>query len=353
MTEAVYVVDHTRTIRYWNQAAERLTGFAAADVVGRHCRDGILNHVDDDGGSLCATGCPLLHTMLDGQVRQARLYLHHAAGHRVPVDVRASALRAADGTIEGAVETFSRSAEPTPGAAWLQDLLTQAEREAATDELTGLANRRAAGRVLAKYLPDFGHRDLHGARHDLALGGVPDANPDDTHPVTSGRSIDSSAPAARCCQPSVAVLYLDVDHFKAVNDTYGHAVGDDVLRLVARTLQACARANDTVARWGGEEFVVIAPLSCPDGRAGHGALAGANAHRDAATRMAERLRRLVGTAWATTAQGRLRVSVSIGVALAMPQDTPAALIERADRAMLAAKAHGRNRVRMAPPPRTR
>ena len=69
MSEAVYIVDTDPTITYWNPAAERLTGFSAGEVIGRHSRDGILNHVDDAGQVTCQANCPLPGTISDGQPR--------------------------------------------------------------------------------------------------------------------------------------------------------------------------------------------------------------------------------------------------------------------------------------------
>ena len=107
MSEGVDAVDADRRITYWNSAAERLTGYRAVDVVGRLCRDNVLNHIDDVGTELCLADCPLMFTMRDGQARgEARLFLHHRDGHRVPVAVRVAALRSPEGTIVGAVEVF-------------------------------------------------------------------------------------------------------------------------------------------------------------------------------------------------------------------------------------------------------
>ena len=106
MSEAVYVVDTDRMITYWHPAAERLTGFSAAEVIGRHCRDGVLNHVDDAGQLMCQASCPLQATISDGQPRTVSLFLHHRDGHRVPVAISTAALRDADGQVRGAVEVF-------------------------------------------------------------------------------------------------------------------------------------------------------------------------------------------------------------------------------------------------------
>lgn len=122
-----------------------------------------------------------------------------------------------------------------------------------------------------------------------------------------------------------AVALMDVDHFKAINDRFGHPAGDEVLRRVAGLLRANSRASDTVGRWGGEEFLLLCP--------------GASA--EAAVAHAENLRRLVAAAFADD----FAVTASFGVAVAQPGEEPEAAVARADRALYAAKADGRNAVR--------
>lgn len=126
-----------------------------------------------------------------------------------------------------------------------------------------------------------------------------------------------------------ALLAIDIDHFKQVNDRWGHPAGDAVLVNVAQVLLTSSRAFDAVGRLGGEEFVVLLPRTD---------LAGA-------TRLAERLRAQLADAEILWKQQPLRVTVSIGVALASDaDDPPAQLMERADAALYRAKAAGRNRV---------
>jgi len=129
----------------------------------------------------------------------------------------------------------------------------------------------------------------------------------------------------------VSLLMIDIDHFKAINDHYGHPVGDDVLRALAATLAASLRAGDVCGRLGGEEFAVVLPDEDLEGAA-------ASAERLRAT--IERLQ--VGT---HTPHGRVAFTVSIGVA-ALPRDgdTLEALLERADARLYRAKEGGRNRV---------
>jgi diguanylate cyclase (GGDEF)-like protein len=124
------------------------------------------------------------------------------------------------------------------------------------------------------------------------------------------------------------VILLDVDHFKAINDRYGHNKGDEVLAGVAEIIQSNVRNNDTVGRWGGEEFLVICP----------------RIDRHDISRLAERLRSRVSS---TTGSGRVPVTVSGGAALHRQKESIEQLIGRADRMLYQAKSLGRNRVMVA------
>lgn len=136
--------------------------------------------------------------------------------------------------------------------------------------------------------------------------------------------------ARRFSQP-LSLMFIDIDHFKRINDTYGHPTGDEVLRVVASTVQNCARACDTVARYGGEELAVILPQTELEG----------------AAILAERLREAIMelAIQETSGPRTVRLSASVGVAQLQDEDiTPGDLLERADRAVYAAKRQGRNQV---------
>ena len=106
IADGVYVVDKDRRISLWNKAAERITGFTAEEVEGRSCAQSLLTHTDCSGKSLCKADCPLAITLVDGEVRQAVVNLHHKSGHRIPVHVDISPVRNEQGQVIGAVETF-------------------------------------------------------------------------------------------------------------------------------------------------------------------------------------------------------------------------------------------------------
>jgi diguanylate cyclase (GGDEF)-like protein len=157
------------------------------------------------------------------------------------------------------------------------------DRQVETDPLTGLPNRRALQRAL----------------DECVEAGV-----------------------------EIAVLVLDVDHFKRVNDTHGHDGGDAVLREIARRLEGCVRSPDLVARTGGEEFAVLLP----------------DTSIDAARTVAERIRGRVRNAPIVLGSASLAVSVSVGCAHGAASDE---LLRVADRAMYEAKRAGRDRVLIA------
>jgi len=138
--------------------------------------------------------------------------------------------------------------------------------------------------------------------------------------------------AARYAKP-YALMMLDIDHFKQVNDTHGHPAGDVVLKTLANILRKQLRDVDLAARYGGEEFVVVFP----------------EISGEAAKKVAERARRAIAATPFRLPDGReIGVMVSIGVS-SYPKDadTPQGVVERADRALYAAKEAGRNRVVMS------
>lgn len=131
----------------------------------------------------------------------------------------------------------------------------------------------------------------------------------------------------RNARPLILAL-LDLDHFKHINDSHGHAVGDQVLRGFAATVQATLRSTDVLARWGGEEFVLM--LYDTDA--------------DSAAPLLERVRQAVHALDTQSAGRSLHVTVSIGLAIGEPGESVEHILERADEALYLAKAQGRNRV---------
>lgn len=104
--DGVYIVDPNRIILYWNKAAEHLTGYSAAEVLGKSCKDDILNHIDENGILLCRGACPLLEAMHSRGKASAKVYPKHKCGRRFPVETHVSTLIEEDGSLVGAIEVF-------------------------------------------------------------------------------------------------------------------------------------------------------------------------------------------------------------------------------------------------------
>ena len=142
------------------------------------------------------------------------------------------------------------------------------------------------------------------------------------------RRLDWSLREARRERQDLSVLFLDLDHFKQINDTHGHALGDACLQALVATVRAELRYGDRFGRLGGEEFLLVLPT----------------ANRRRARDIAERIRRQVEVKCTHVDKVPVNLTVSVGIAEAAHADTPASLIKRADAAMYAAKRAGRNRV---------
>ncbi len=279
--DGVYFVDHDRIITYWNRGAERLSGFSATDVIGSSCRDNILCHVDAKGKLLCLEGCPLAATLLDGEERQAEVYLHHRDGHRVPVQVKVAPIRDQQEKIIGAVEIFSDNSRRSSD----QEKIEELQQLVFLDPLTELANRRYLEVTLRSRLEEL-------ARFEWGFG----------------------------------VLFIDIDHFKEINDHYGHETGDAALKMVAKSMAGCCRVFDMVGRWGGEEFVAIIM----------------NVGKEDICTTAERFRQVIEHSTLNIDGERIKITVSVGATEAVTDDTVESLIKRVDALMYRSKLSGRN-----------
>ncbi len=278
----VYVVLPERQILFWNDKAREITGYTYDEVVGMYCQDNILRHVDDAGTELCFNGCPLLETIKDGNIRKARVYLRHKSGYRLPVKVEILPITK-NNEIKGAIEFFQEDTEELN----LLEELRRTREKALICPLTEIGNRRYTEQVLEDRLEEM-------KRMGSTLG----------------------------------IFFIDIDDFKHINDTYGHPIGDIVLKMVARTLTNIMRPYDFLGRWGGEEIVAIVP----------------HVKQEELFDLGERLRKLIALSNFKITQGRLGVTVSIGATLSKEDDTVDSIIERADQMMYESKRKGKNQV---------
>jgi len=283
MGDAVLSTDLAGNVTYLNPVAEALTGWSAQQGTGRPFVD-VFRIVD--GVTRQTAPNPMQQAVQEDRPvgLTENCILVRRDGTEYAIEDSAAPIRDANGRLAGAVIVF-------------RDV--------------------TAARAKAQHMAYLAHHD--------ALTGLPNR-------VLLGDRIENAISLARRHGKQGAVLFLDLDGFKQTNDSLGHAVGDRLLRSVARRLLACVRGSDTVSRQGGDEFVVL--LS----EIGHVGDAGLSAHK-----------MLLALAEPHTIAGAdIRISASIGISL-FPEDghaaTATALIRCADAAMYHAKNEGRNNYR--------
>lgn len=260
----------------------------AAEQATRRVSDGLREMIDDVGRSTSATGEQVsgFRDSLEAQGRRLQ-----ASGPGPAIDASIAELLA--GTRDAGASLAALAARLEAATAELQELrreLDHAKVQATLDALTGVTNRRGFDEAMLALL--------------------------------------EQQPAG---EAGPSVVLIDLDHFKQINDRYGHVFGDTVLKAVAQAIRSCVKGRDLVARYGGEEFVVLLPGT---GVAGARALA----EQVRTTISSARIRRggtneMVGA-----------ITVSLGVAARRPAEDMQSLVERADQALYRSKTGGRNQV---------
>lgn len=276
-----YLTDLDGTILDITPSIQKYSGYRPDELIGRST--GEFYHDPRDRAAMMQV------MQSKGEVGDYELRMRTKDQRTVIVSVNAHFLRDASGKpvgIEGSLRDVTERNKMNDALKHLNERLT---RQVSTDSLTGIANR-------PKFLEVLGKEILRAKRFKLPL----------------------------------SVIVFDVDHFKNINDTYGHMAGDTTLRDLAMLTETLIRSNDLVARWGGEEFLVMVT---------HTSLA-------SAVVFAERLRALIER-YDFPVGGHL--TCSFGVAEFGEDDTEELLISRADKALYLAKMHGRNRVETMPP----
>ncbi len=267
---AIFTLALDGTVTSWNRASERIFGFTAHEAIGH-----FLPTVGPEDRDEYADFARKIVATREPQMVQRRR--HRKDGTTIPIDLAIGPLLDASGEVEG----FMTIAEDVSERHRLEESLRLA---AHSDPMTGLANRRgfveASGRELAR--------------------------------------------AARTHTPLSFVLF-DIDHFKQVNDRFGHSTGDRVLEAIAETLRNCLRASDLGVRWGGDELLAMLPDTGLEG----------------ARLLAERVRSEVAR---LAVAGAAAVTLSAGVAQWQIDEAIVATLSRADERLYRAKTDGRDRV---------
>lgn len=282
MPDGVVFVDTHLNILLWNRAAERLTGLPASSVLHRRWSSELLGLCGERGTILTPDLCPVEHTLHARVQTSRRMTIQRRDGEPLSVDVHLVPVITPEGVTQGAALLLHDASSEINMEQRIESLHLKATR----DSLTQVANRAEFDRAHSEYVESHLRRGL-----------------------------------------PCALLICDIDHFKSVNDTYGHQAGDEVLLSFASLLQRSAEPGDLVARYGGEEFVMLC----------------ANCDNQTITQRAQRIRRELEFTLQPSLDNR-PITASFGVTEIQAGDTPETMLRRADRALLQAKESGRNRV---------
>jgi diguanylate cyclase (GGDEF)-like protein/PAS domain S-box-containing protein len=277
----VCIVDRNRKIRFWNDGAERITGYLRQDVVGRFCGEILLIKFHENKAAICEHSCPLLAAMRDGKPRESRVYLHHKSGYAVPASLRAVPLRDARGHVIGAVESFVE--RPT----------VSTRRRPESDLAVG------HGLDAVTQLPDYHYTESH------LVGRLKFAS---EHMIPFG------------------LLCIQVDHLDTLTATHGLDAAEGILNVVAHTLRNGLEPLDFLGRWSDDQFLAVV-TNC-----GNGDLLST----------AERLKRLAQSSEITWWGDQLSVTVSVGGTLLRPGEDVIPLLARTGNALRQAIAQGGN-----------
>jgi diguanylate cyclase (GGDEF)-like protein/putative nucleotidyltransferase with HDIG domain/PAS domain S-box-containing protein len=281
--DGFYLVDSDLRFVVWNQNIERLLGRSSKDMLGQVWTSGVLGYADKNGKDLDDSNCPMRRAVAEGKAATSTLQIKTADHKTVEVELQSVPLFDREGRLHGVAEIvrdMSRTSRK-PGA--YRDLKLAASRDA----LTSVANRGELETQLAMMVAEF-------------------AQQNDPEPFS--------------------VIFLDIDHFKSINDTYGHTSGDKVLVEVARLLENDTYSGELVGRYGGEEFVILCPSTD---------------QQNGVTR-AERLRNTLARAQ-IAGLNELTLTASFGVTEMASGDSVESILRRADTALYKSKESGRNR----------
>lgn len=328
---AIVATDTEGVIRLFNAAAEHMLGYSACEVVGQHTP--ALFHLSDEvqayaeqisaeSGQHIAPGFAVFHWRADQQGKDEREWTYvRKDGYHLPVLLSVTTLRDEDGQVSGYLGMATDMTEQHKARQSVRQAHEQLEQrvQQRTQELAQ-SHTRLQAEVAERIKVEAIMRNM--AHYD-AITGLPNRN------LLYERLKQAMQQCSRNGE-QMALLFLDLDRFKNINDSLGHAVGDVLLRLAGQRLALLLRAHDTLARLGGDEFVVVVPRLTHPLQAQH---------------LAEKL--IEAMQEPLVVEGHvLHISTSIGICLCPDDgDDLTILLRNADTAMYQAKAGGRNTYR--------
>lgn len=268
LSDAVYLVDKTKTIIFWNKAAERITGYQAHEMLGRMCNGDIFQHVDKQGHALCPNRCPLAtQPFSDMKGYEADLTFQHKDGYRFAIHTKITPAFDENHRRIGSFEIFQNT-----GNIYDYNKIKILAKIAYFDALTAMSNRQYAEAKLQ----------------------------------TALINMDVAVPPG--------ILLINIDDLKAINVTYGESAGDQALIVAARILLNGVDEPNIAARWQGTKFMIL----CYNGK------------KSLLLLIASKLKNLLLQSTFPVNDENHSLQVSIVGATAQPGDTPLQLIARAD-----------------------
>lgn len=283
ISDGAYIVNANRKILFWNKSAEKITGYKAREVIGLHCWENIVVHIDEKGKSLCKLRCPSLITINEGQIYKSEAFIRHREGHRIPVRIQAIPIVSNIGEINRCINIFSSN---------VIDSTNNKERKrfdntSVIDPLTGLVNRQYFEIRLNDMLNEL-------IRYDWPFG----------------------------------IVFIGIDNIMKISKKYGSYARDEIIKMIAKTITCNTRSFDVCTRWGKEGFILML----------------VNVDEGQLYEISERLRVLVAQSYITFITEKLSTTISIGSLTAQKDLTANTLIKRAEELMYHSKAQGGNRI---------
>lgn len=282
LSDGVIYITPQGQITAWNHGAEQLTGIGAEAICGKTFRPEILHLATDKGALVSDQECPIQKAITCSQQVIERYEIRGRNQKYIGINLHAMPVMTADGSLQGITLLLRDISSVTTLEQQCQNLQTATTK----DPMTQVANRAEFDRMLEAYI--------------------------DTHLETG---------------LSCSLVMADIDHFKRVNDDFGHQAGDQIILAFAKLLKTQCRSGDLVARYGGEEFVIL----CAD------------CNNATASARAEQLRKQFADLSHPELGGK-NVTASFGVTELQAGDTPETLLRRTDRGLYMAKEQGRNQV---------
>ncbi len=281
--EGVYCIDMNDKIFYWNKSAEDITGYKACEVEGTSIWSKLIKFVGTNENDYSFYNLPLYSTIDQNIVLDSIILIENKLNYTIPVSLRAEYIYGNNSEKVGVLIML----DPMTLVGEINHRIEILENLAMIDTLTQIANRRYIEHILKLRLENFRERN-----------------------------------------EKFSLLFIDIDHFKRINDTYGHGVGDFVLKECAKELKESICKDCFLGRWGGEEFLIIS---------GRGSLKELNNLGILLNKKIEEKEIRLGKEY-------LRITVSIGGTVVEVEDNLSSIIDRADKNMYESKNQGRNLV---------